>query len=51
MNIDYRAIVQCLLTAHYTEFEVVEYLEHVLGLAPEAAARSVRDVAGGSHRR
>ena len=48
MDTDLRAIVECLLTAHYSEYEIVEYLAGPFGLAEEEALRAVHDVAGSS---
>ena len=47
---DFGAIVGCLLSASYSELEIVDYLEHVLGLGAEEAAAVVRDVAGSGKR-
>ena len=46
MNSDLRAIVECLLTAHYSDVEIVEYLTGPLGLTEHEAVRAVRDAVG-----
>ena len=43
---DLRAMVECLLTAHYSESEIIDYLTGPLGLADEDAIKAVRDVSG-----
>ena len=43
---DLHAVVQCLLTAHYNESEIVDYLEGPFGVSPEAALRVVRAAVG-----
>jgi hypothetical protein len=42
-----RAVVECLLTASYSEREIVDYLESSYGLTVQEAAIAVRDAAGG----
>ena len=42
-----RAVVECLLTASYSEREIVDYLENAYGLTPREAVIAVRDTAGG----
>jgi hypothetical protein len=46
MRTDLRAVVECLLTAHYSEQEIVDYLTGPIGVTEEAAIRAVRDWAG-----
>jgi len=46
VNADLRAIVECLLTAHYSDVEIVDYLKGPLGLTEHEAVRAVRDAAG-----
>ncbi|MGO9872478.1 MAG: hypothetical protein ACLPVY_01655 [Acidimicrobiia bacterium] len=46
MNSDLRAIVECLLTAHYSDVEIVDYLKGPLGLTEHEAVCAVRDAAG-----
>ena len=41
-----RAVVECLLTAHYSEREVIDYLTGPLGVTEGAAITAVRDLAG-----
>ena len=47
MNTNLRAVVECLLTAHYSEREIVDYLESAFGLTLEEALDAVQDTAGG----
>jgi hypothetical protein len=42
-----RAVVECLLTASYSEREIVDYLESAYGLTAQEALIAVRDAAGG----
>ena len=51
METDRRAIVECLLTASYTEGEIIDYLTGPLGLSEDEAMRAMRDVAGISRNR
>jgi hypothetical protein len=46
INTELRAIVTCLLTAHYSECEIVDYLKGPLGVPEEDAIRAVDDAAG-----
>jgi hypothetical protein len=52
VDINIRTVVECLLTASYSEREIVDYLESAYGLTPQEAVMAVRDTAGGdaSHR-
>jgi len=43
---DLRAVVECLLTAHYSELEIVDYLTGPIGVSEADAARAVQEVAG-----
>ena len=43
---DLRAVVECLLTAHYSEIEIVEYLTGPIGVTEAEALRAVRGCAG-----
>jgi hypothetical protein len=43
---DLRPIVECLLTAHYSEGEIIEYLLGPLGIPEDQAVLAVRDAAG-----
>ena len=47
MDSNIRAIVECLLSASYSEREIVDYLERAYGLTPHDALRAVHDAAGG----
>ena len=47
MNANLRAVVECLLTAHYSEREIVDYLEGAYGLTLEEALDAVQETAGG----
>jgi hypothetical protein len=42
-----RAVVECLLTASYSEREIVDYLERAYGLTTQEAVSAVHDAAGG----
>ena len=44
---DFRAIVECLVSAHYRADEIIEYLERAFGLAADEAAEVVRAVSSG----
>ena len=44
---DYRKIVDCLHSAHYTDAEIIDYLEHFFGLAADEAIGAVRGAGGG----
>ena len=46
MSADARAIVECLIAAHYSEPEILEYLTGPLGL-PEVAALAAIEAARG----
>jgi hypothetical protein len=46
MPADLRAIVECLLAAHYSECEIVDYLAGPFGLPLEQAIREVQRVSG-----
>ncbi len=46
MQTDLRAVVECLLTAHYSEIEIVEYLTGPFGVTEVEALRAVRGCAG-----
>lgn len=39
-------MVECLLTAHYSESEIVDYLTGPLGIAEDDAIDAVRDACG-----
>ncbi len=43
---DRRAIVECLLSARYSESEVIDYLKGPLGLSEDEAVNTVRDATG-----
>jgi hypothetical protein len=43
---DRRAIVECLLSARYSESEIIDYLEGPLGLSEADAVIAVRDATG-----
>jgi hypothetical protein len=43
---DRRAIVECLLSARYSESEVIDYLTGPLGLSEDEAVNAVRDATG-----
>jgi hypothetical protein len=43
MDTDLRVIVDCLRTAHYSEREIIDYLERTLGVPPDEAARAIDD--------
>ena len=45
---DFRKIVECLHSAHYTDGEIVDYLEHFFGLTPDEAIGAVDSAAGRS---
>jgi hypothetical protein len=49
VNTDVRAVAECLLTAHYSEHEIVDYLMGPFGLAEDEAMSAVRDAGGGRH--
>jgi hypothetical protein len=42
-----RAVVECLLTASYSECEIVSYLESTYGFTAQEAVVAVRDASGG----
>lgn len=42
-----RAVVECLLSASYSEREIVDYLEGTYGLTVQEAVNAVHDAAGG----
>ena len=44
---DFRKIVECLHSAHYTDGEIIDYLEHFFGLTSDEAMGAVRNAAGG----
>lgn len=46
-----RGVVECLLTARYSEGEIVDYLEGPFGVSPETAEHAVRAAVGSSARR
>jgi hypothetical protein len=48
VNADLRTIVECLLTAHYSEAEILDYLSGPLGYSEDDALLALRDVAGSS---
>jgi hypothetical protein len=41
-----RAVVECLLTAHYSEVEIVDYLTGPMGVAEADALRALHEVSG-----
>jgi hypothetical protein len=41
-----RAVVECLLTAHYSEREIIDYLTGPLGVPEADAVRALRELAG-----
>jgi hypothetical protein len=43
---DVAAVVTCLLSASYTEREIVDYLERAYGLTAEESHAAVREVSG-----
>ena len=43
---DFRKIVECLHSAHYTDGEIIDYLEHSFGLTADEAIRAVIDASG-----
>ena len=43
---DFRKIVECLHSAHYTDGEIVDYLEHFFGLTADEAISAVDSAAG-----
>jgi len=43
---DRRAIVECLLSARYSETEIIDYLNGPLGLSEDEAVHAVRDATG-----
>ena len=47
MDTNIRAVVECLLTASYTECEIVGYLESTYGLTTQEAVGAVSDASGG----
>jgi hypothetical protein len=46
---DRRAIVECLLSARYSEAEIIDYLKGPLGLSEDEAVNAVRDATGAGH--
>jgi hypothetical protein len=50
VNSDLRRIVECLHSAHYTDGEIVDYLEHFFGLTADEAHGAVLDAAGNAGR-
>lgn len=46
MRTDLGTIVECLLSAHYSESEIVDYLVGPLGLSEDEAVSAVREGAG-----
>ena len=46
MTADVRAIVECLLAAHYSEHEIFEYLVGPLGMAEREAYRVLEAASG-----
>ena len=49
MQTDRRAIVECLLSARYSEAEIIDYLKGPLGLSEDDAVNAVRDATGTGH--
>ena len=47
MDTNIRAVVECLLSASYSEREIADYLEHAYGLTMHDALSAVHDAAGG----
>jgi hypothetical protein len=47
---DFRRIVECLHSAHYTDGEIVDYLEHFFGVTAAEAIGAVNDAAGNGER-
>jgi hypothetical protein len=45
---DFRKIVECLHYAHYTDGEIIDYLEHFLGLTSDEAIGAVQGAGGGN---
>ena len=43
---DLRTVVECLLTAHYCEQEILDYLTGPMGVSEAEAIRAVHAVAG-----
>jgi hypothetical protein len=46
---DRRAIVECLLSARYSEAEIIDYLKGPLGLSEDEAVNAMRDATGAGH--
>jgi hypothetical protein len=46
---DRRAIVECLLSARYSEAEIIDYLKGPLGLSEDEAVNAVCDATGAGH--
>jgi hypothetical protein len=44
VDTDRREIVECLLTANYSEAEIIDYLKGPLGLTDDEAVRVVHEV-------
>jgi hypothetical protein len=44
---DFRKIVECLHYAHYTDGEIIDYLEHFFGLTSDEAIGAVQGAGGG----
>jgi hypothetical protein len=49
VDVNIRAVVECLLTASYSEREIVDYLESAYGLSAQEATIAVRETAGGDN--
>ena len=47
MATNIRAVVECLLSASYSEREIVDYLECAFGLTMHDALNAVQEAAGG----
>ena len=45
---DFRKIVECLHSAHYTDGEIIDYLEHFFGLTADEAIGAVHAASGGN---
>ena len=46
MHTNLRPIVECLLTADYSEGEIIDYLQGPLGVPEDEAVLAVREAAG-----
>jgi hypothetical protein len=51
MQTDRRAIVECLLSARYSEAEIIDYLKGPMGLSEDEAIAAVHDATGSARAR